>query len=209
MRPTFKTLLLLPLVLLCSVQALAGARSVGGSVGVGYLPMGEWQDFVGSNYEADEVGLYGEIFARAELSHHHALSISVERISEAGSMETANLDQKWDFTAIPINVSYEFGFEGWSNATTPFLGVGVGVYHSRVEGRASSPLFPPIEGERTGWGIGLHGYLGQRVGVTQSLAASLKVRGRWADGMYFTQDEADIRVEFSGIDLTAAVEWVF
>lgn len=195
--------------LLLSGQVLAGATSLGASFGVGYLPMADVHDFGGEYYEADPVGLYAEVFARIQLGHRHGLSLGVERLSKSASAESPQSRINWDFEAIPIDLSYEFAVRDWTAGTTPFFGLGVGVYHSRVEGKVSSIYFPPADGERTGWGYGLHGYLGQRVALSRSVAVSAKLRARWADGMYFTDNVGSIRIELTGVDFTAGAEWLF
>ena len=202
-------------VLLSASHAEAKMFCVGGSFGAGYLPMTDWQNFgsgLNSHYEADAAGLYGEVYGRVQLADRHSLAVSVERISKSAASVThpSGFRVEWDFDAVPINVTYEFILRGSGSRTPSFFGLGAGVYHSQVHGATSNdPDFPPSSGQRDGWGYGFHGYLGQRAAVTQSLAVSMRVRGRWADGMYFTDEKEDIDVDFTGVDVALGVEFVF
>jgi hypothetical protein len=152
MKPdlTISSLLLCVVLFLPSGQARAESLCLGGGFGVGHLPMTDWRSFgtwEGSNYEDDPVALYGEIYGRVQLRDRHGVSLSVERISKSASDESSGFSVKWDFVGIPINLTYEFGFRGWSTATTPFFGLGLGVYHSQVESASSSIDFPPTHVE--------------------------------------------------------------
>lgn len=190
--------------------AVATDVCVGGGLGVGYLPMTDWQNFL-THLDSSPVGWYGEVEVKMKLAHRHSLGFSVERISKSAVLEStpaSSVRVEYDFMTIPMNLTYQFSFGGWG-VTSPLLGIGIGVYRSEVRYFSSGGSLPPSRGERDGWGYGVHGIFGYRVAVTQTLATLVKLRGRWADGMYFTDDTSSVDVDFTGVDVTGGIELHF
>ena len=209
----------------------AGARrfSIGGSIGFGHLPLSDWEAFIGSgantDYEADHLGLYWGLSGRVAFGGRHSVKLALERITTSawaasvseltvpGGTQTYILE--WEFASLPMSLSYQVDLLGANARTSPGLGVGAGVYRSRVESKVrtlhttSTEAFPPSEGERDGWGYGIHGYVGQRASITGSAFLSALLRARWADGMGFTDGAADIDVDFTGVDVVVGLGWEF
>ncbi len=134
---------------------------------------------------------------------------------------------EWDFEAIPVGLSYEFYPRSTGGKLSPFVGIGGSFFFSRVRykrdaayepdpypglhlGLNEEPMTPPNKrDDRVGNGYGLHMYAGAQYRLTQRLLALFRLRGRYADGMAFTDEEHDVKVEFTGVDLTLGLGWRF
>jgi hypothetical protein len=62
---------------------------------------------------------------------------------------------------------------------------------------------------REGEGYGLHAYLGVQAKLTEHLFMVSRLRGRYADGMAFTDKKGEIKVDFTGVDFTLGLGWRF
>jgi len=60
-----------------------------------------------------------------------------------------------------------------------------------------------------GQGFGVEFFVGQRAKVSDRFSIDAQVRGRWVDGLLFSDDAGDIKVEFSGIDVSVFGEFLF
>lgn len=204
--------------------------SIGANAGSGQVPLTDWADFFGgvqySHYESDRLALYWELFSRLAIADHHIVKLSVERITTSSSLAavsvfspgpgSATSTTEWDFSTVPVSLTYEFHLLGFDATSTPYLGAGAAVYFSAVETVTRTLYSPddrvdllPDSATRDGEGYGFHGYVGQRTRITDKLSLSAQIRGRWADGMGFSEDPEDIDVDFTGIDLTVGLEWMF
>jgi len=216
--------------LLVSAAAPAGYAldvTAGAQVGAGWLPMNDWEDVFasGGSYDADEAGLYGELFATLQVRPRHALRVSVERIATSASLvsgvefgagpSTAVVLADWDFSTIPVCVSYEYTLRRSPGGARSIVAGGGGLYFSKVEADLVEVFNPDPNvsfgetGVRDGTGYGFHAYFRQTAPVSDRLSLTGMLRGRWADGMAFDDSDGDIAVEFSGVDLSVGVQWAF
>jgi hypothetical protein len=193
----------------------AGEVLIGAQVGAGHMPLSDWEEYsdFGAGYEADPLGQYWEVSATWRFAPRHAARLSVERITtsavatyEIPSLFTITVD--WEFKTWPICLNYEFTLRRSDSDAYTLLGAGGGFYTSEVQGTEviSDPLVYVV-GTRSGDGYGFHGYLRQTAPISEQLSLSGMVRGRWADGMAFDDEEGDIPVEFSGFDMAIGLEW--
>jgi outer membrane protein W len=221
----------------CVVLPVAGARaqsgdwSLAGYVGAGYLPMKDWEDFASggerSNYHQDRLGLYLELNGAYYFGERHAVVLGVEHITKTSSLSTAVIETDsqgqeigimgaiattWDFSTIPIDLSYEYHHSGRDVQADPFVGAGVGYYFSKLEADQKiladdTGMLTDESGTRDGNGFGVHLYVGIAAKLSDSLDLVTRLRGRYADGMYFSDEPGDVDVDFHGIDLTVGVRW--
>ena len=197
-------------------------------IGTGYLPLKDWGDFWGeiqsSYYQKDRFGSYWDIGLGYNITEKHALALTVGGISTSASLTGAMfLDlggdvigvthvAEWDFTTTPLSLSYEFYPAGAHQKNSPFFGAGFSYLISELEAR-SLLIYKSVIGEltqeytRNGKGYGFHAYLGLQSQITQHLHFISRLRGRYADGMGFTDKKGSIKVEFTGIDITLGIGW--
>jgi hypothetical protein len=187
--------------------------------------MSEWRDLwegeLGAWYDADRLALFADVYGKS--SHgRHGLKASAGYIATSAHATLVSAPQPgfrtivvdWDFTGVPLSLEYEFSLRE-NSVTTPFFGAGPSVYYSHLRSNLRVPyasdqiLIGPNSGERDGWGYGLSGYVGQRAVITESLLLSAMLRGRWADGMAFTDSDGDVSIHFTGVDLSLGLEWNF
>ena len=224
----------LGLVLCCAQESMAQLDQITVSVsgGAGYLPLNDWEEFAtrisSSHFEKDKFGSYLDLRAVYHLTDKHAVALNVESINTSASLYNAmaltgptgdtsgyaSFVIKWDFLAIPVGLSYEFYPMRSDESTSPFLGVGASYFFSEVEYK-SWFLHPGFfgdlgsEGTRDGEGYGVHAYVGVQSQLTDHLLVVSRVRARYADGMAFTDEKGDIKVEFTGVDFTIGLGWRF
>jgi outer membrane protein W len=111
---------------------------------------------------------------------------------------------KWKFRGIPITFGYEFCPVTSAEGFTPYVGVGTSFFFSKVEGEVMDPFFPS-KGERTGKGYGLHGAIGFQSRISSSISTIWQARYRYSNGMAFTDNEGDVKVEFTGFDFSVGL----
>ncbi len=213
-------------------MAQPGNITVTASGGAGYLPLEDWKDFASSGSlsycKRDRFGSYLDFRLAFHISEKHGLAVNLEKInvsalrydvmlyrSETGDI-TGNAPYyiKWDFEAIPIGLSYEYYPRSTKESICPFFGVGGSFLISKVKARDTflynSPLPDPTQrSTRDGNGYGFHVYVGLQSKLTDHLLLISRLRGRYADGMAFTDNERDVKVEFTGVDLTLGIGWRF
>ena len=216
------------IVFLAATPSYSSEFSLGAGGGVGYMPMTEWEEFTtsgpNSHYSADDVALYLDVLARIRLGGKHGLRVSYGRISK--SADWAVVSQfvpgpgsstsvvEYKFSTAPFGFAYEYFFSGFENGSTTFAGLGASVYFTSLEAKArdlgiSAFPNPPERSERVGRGLGVEIFIGQRARVSDRLSIDVQIRGRWADGLLFSDDAGDIKVEFSGVDVFVFGEWFF
>ncbi len=116
--------------------------SVSLSGGAGYLPLDDWEDFATSissgHFEKDKFGRYSELRLTYHLAGKHGIALNVENINTSASLYIANAltgplgdtsgyassVTEWDFSGVPVGLSYEFYPTGSEEKVTPFLGAG-------------------------------------------------------------------------------------
>lgn len=215
-----------------SGQAWLDRISVSVSGGAGYVSLEDWEDFwstIGnSKYEKDKLGTFLESRVVYHLSSKHALALNVENIrTEAalyyvmsmwiypGGEDTLFIAclKEWCFSAVPAGLSYEYYPKGSEKKVSPFFGVGVSYFFSEVEAKGSylqkERFGPTSRRTRKGEGYGLHLYVGVQSKLAKHLLIFSRVRGRYADGMAFTDKKGAIKVEFTGVDFTMGLGWRF
>jgi len=224
----------LGLVLCCARESMAKAHefSVSVSGGAGYLPLRDWEDFStsisSSHFEKDKFGSYVDLRAVYHLTDKHAVALNVENINTSASLyhamaltgptgDTSGYASsvvEWDFSAIPVGLSYEFYPMRSDESASPFLGVGVSYFFSELEYKSwflHDGFFGDLgsKGTRDGEGYGVHAYVGVQSQLTEQLLVVSRLRCRYADGMAFTDEERDVKVEFTGVDFTLGLGWRF
>lgn len=214
-----RTLVLLSL--LCTHQADVDAQtaSLRGSVGFVYLPMSDWSDFFGeisnSYYQKNNPNTYVALSVHCAFSEHHSVNVSAEVIRSSASVTTTPpmflalgpvMVVDWKFQGIPLSVGYEYRCTPFSEHFIPLVGIGISCVFSEVE--ATDHFFDRTE-SRHGNGYGIHGSVGLIAQVTNSLGMVTQVRYRYSDGMAFSGAEDDVKVEFTGLDVSIGLEWTF
>jgi outer membrane protein W len=202
------------------------------SGGAGYLPLDDWKDTFSGNpssrFREDKFGSYLDFHASYFLTNKHALALDVEHIGVSAFLDEASIQTdefghfvgyfltyvEWEFSATPVGLSYEFYPKGRESDVSPFLGGGLDYFFSQVKGKTFVYLDqitenPIQKGSRTGKGYGLHVYVGIESKLTDHLVVLSRFRGRYADGMGFTDKPGAIKVEFTGVDFTLGLGWMF
>jgi hypothetical protein len=208
-----------------------GRWSVSGYVGAGYLPMDDADEFFSnvawSDFSIDRLALYGELGGAYHVTDKHAIALSIECItttaSLAGTVVAMNESGEqqgvmaviWSelgYRTVPINLNYEFHPWGRTGQADVFFGAGVGYYLSEMTG-TTEILYDETEFlndqrvGRDGEGFGVHVCAAVAAKLNRSLSLVTRVRGRYADGMYFTDDPDAIDVDFHGVDVSLGVRW--
>jgi hypothetical protein len=170
-----------------------------------------WQDTAGSVSQEGHLGLYTEVSLTSRLTQRHALRFTFEWITTSSWAAfdlggTGAYTVEWDFETFPVCASYELTLRGAGPGVLTTLGVGAGYYMSEVKS-STIGFINPTSDTRHGDGYGFHGYLRQTALIAEHLSLSGMIRGRWADGMAFDDNEGDIQVEFSGVDVSLGLEW--
>ncbi len=63
----------------------------------------------------------------------------------------------------------------------------------------------PSKLKRTGKGYGVHGALGFKARISSAVFTIWQARYRYSNGMAFTDNEGDIKVEFTGFDFSVGL----
>ena len=221
-------------VVLCWVQpslAQFDRVSVTVSGGAGYLPLKDWKDFAAdilpSYYDQDKFGSYLDFRLSYNFTNKHSIVLNVEDIKTFASLSSVEIltnelgdttgfgfsVTEWEFSAIPIGLSYEFHPMRSEEKVSPFIGAGASYFFSEVRGKLfhlyNSPFKNTLKGTRDGKGYGVHVYVGVQSQLTEHLIVVSRLRGQYADGMAFTDKKGDIKVEFTGVDFTLGLGWRF
>lgn len=206
--------------------------SVSVSGGAGYVSLEDWTDFwssiSSSHYQKDNLGTFLESRLVYHFTDRHALALNVENIRAEASLyyimsmwmypggeDTLFIAclKEWDFSAVPVGLSYEYYPKGRGEKVSPFLGAGASYFFSRVETKGSylqkERFGPTSHRTRKGEGFGVHLYIGLQSEITEHLFITSRFRGRYSDGMAFTDEEGDVKVEFTGVDFTLGLGWRF
>jgi outer membrane protein W len=215
-----------------SSQAQPNRFSFTLSGGAGYVPLDDWKDFFSgitmSHYQREKLGTFLEARVAYHLTDKHAIAFNVENISMSaflcGAMTLGDytptpedhacyVDQ-WDFSARPIGLSYEFFPLGYQEKISPFLGTGASYFFSKAVAKShflNNGRFQGLDSgsSRNGDGYGLHVYAGIQSRIAKNLLLISRLRGRFADGMAFTDPKAAAKVEFTGFDFTIGWGWSF
>lgn len=206
-------------ILVVSAGPLRADFSVGAQVGAGPLTLNELEDFwdeLDLHHDDDALALCWELSAAWQFAQRHAMRVSAGQIT--ASIEVYYVDpslgaltSQQNFEAIPVCASYEFELLRCEHGASTWLGLGAGLYLTELEGNEASYIgFPEpiiVHHSRDGNGYGFHGYLRQTAPISERLSLSGMIRGRWADGMAFDDNEGDIPVDFTMVDVGIGLEW--
>lgn len=187
--------------------------SIRASIGFAQLPLSSWSDFWGhvqpdSRYQQNNPNVYYAFSVHYALSEHHAINLGTELLKTTASLsfpvENTLGVVDWHFQAVPLTLGYEYRVTSFHEHFTPVAGVGVSYFFSQLE--ASENMLPQTL-KRTGKGYGVHASLGLISEMTQALSMLTQVRYRYSNGMGFTDPNNDIKVEFTGVDLSVGLAW--
>jgi hypothetical protein len=194
---------------------------LGGQVGAGPLRFNQLEDFWNDfnlHHDTNPLALYWELSATWRFAERHAIRLGIERITTSVVLYTIPpfgvLTTEQNFDAVPVCLSYEFLLLRSEGGSSTSLGLGGGIYRTEIEGIEAyyneDPTFNSIQHHsREGEGYGFHGYVRQTAPITDRLSLSAMIRGRWADGMAFEEDDGSIPVDFTGLDVDLGLEWKF
>jgi outer membrane protein W len=214
------------------VQSESNKISFSVSGGAGYLPLDDWKDVfsndTSSHFQEDKFGSYLDFRASYFLTNKHAVALDVEHIAVSASLYDVLIQTnefghfvgyfqtffEWDFSAMPVGFSYEFYPKGREGKVSPFFGGGLTYFFSQVHGQTFLYLDqitenPIQKSTRSGEGYGMHAYVGIESKLTDHWVILTRLRGRYADGMAFSDKPGAIKVEFTGVDFTLGLGWRF
>lgn len=215
------------------IPAQSSPFSIRITTGAAYLPLQDWGGFFNnvadSEYQHHTPDTYFGTSVHLALSDRHAIAIGAERIQTSASLfgyqilmnETGDslgilsVDiLTWAFQGTPITLSYEYRRQLSNWSVIPFLSIGFSYFRSQVQAdlthlTQAMPLPGGTGSARKGEGYGIHATLGLVTQFTKHLQLISQVRYRYADGMAFTDDEGDIKVEFTGFDASLGLGWSF
>ena len=226
--------LLVGTTLFCSSQSQAQFNRLSFTLsgGAGYVSLDDWGDSFSkvslSHYEKDKFGQFLESRIAYHLTDKYAVAFSLEKINTCASLfltdvftsefgDTVGVAShviEWDFLAVPVGLSFEFYPKSSEDRVAPFLGAGLSYLLSDVEAEyryVYSERFSSVggRGSRDGVGYGIHLYVGVQSKLTDHFLIFSRLRGRYADGMAFSEEEGDVKVEFTGFDFTMGWGWRF
>ena len=197
---------------LCAFFLKANAQpiSIQASAGYVYLPLNDWSNFASNianaSYSKINPNSYWAFSVYYSIGSNHSIYVGIERIRTSASSTTPVATVNWDFQGIPITFGYEYKLITFNETFTPVVGAGISYFISKVEGRDN--VFNNTT-PRKGSGFGVHLSLGLRWEFVQSLSLVPQARYRYSDGMAFTDNSNDIKVEFTGFDISTGLSWAF
>lgn len=233
----FRAMILVAFVLTLAgptqIPAQSSPFSVRITTGAAYPLLRDWGDFgnnvADSEYQHHTPDTYFGASFHLALSDRHAIAIGAERIQTSASLFACSILMNetgdslgilsvdilnWAFQGIPITLSYEYRRPLSNWCIIPFLGIGLSYFRSQVQAdltylAQAMPLPDGTGSTRKGEGYGIHATLGLVTQFTKHLQLISQVRYRYADGMAFTDDEGDVKVEFTGFDASLGLGWSF
>lgn len=203
------------------------------SGGATYIPLQDWSAFFGklqnSRYEQNNPNIYGGIAIQVAFGSSHAFHVGTELTRTTATLFGVSilkntigdtlgiLDShviKWTFQGVPLTFGYEYRFLPVNEHIVPFIGLGASYFNSQVKIKYTRlldwlSLPEPTVRNRIGKGYGAHVSLGVLSQVTRHILVISKIRYRYSDGMAFTDNKGDIKVEFTGFDVSLGIGWVF
>ncbi len=199
------------IVSLATVLALfSGVRaqpvSIRVAAGIVDLPLSDWSRFFGQQgnssyplYSKNNPNPYYALSIHYDISSHHSVYIGTEFIQTSASSSDSVDIVGWKFQGVPITAGYEYKSLTFNQYFTPVIGGGVSYFISQV---VANDHFFNHTLKRTGNGYGIHASLGLISQLTQSLSMITQARYRYSNGMAFSGNKSDIKVEFSGFDIS-------
>ncbi|MBN1398013.1 MAG: outer membrane beta-barrel protein [Bacteroidetes bacterium] len=206
--PTSLKILLIACLLSYTTSTYAQSLSVRSSVGVVHLPLSDWSKFWGgpsnSFYTKNNPNLYYGISLHYAINSKHSISTGTELIKSSASLSDSLLVVNWKFQGIPVSIGYEYKIVTFNERFTPVVGLGCSYFISEVNVKVNGV---DQNSNRRGKGYGIHMSLGLLSQLTESLSMITQVRYRYSDGMAFSDNKDDIKVEFSGFDFSVGLEF--
>jgi len=230
---TLMTLIILTFIITSSgmAQKPPGQNFISINAGTGYMPMSDWRDFaenwLGGYYHRDQFGANLDARLTLFLGFKHAITINIERITifSSAALTSAIVDlngdtldieastAEWHFRSMPVGLSYEYYPRGNDRPVLPYIGGGLSYYFTNIKGQLNdltgSGFLIPAYDERDEKGYGLHLYAGLKALLHKKIYVETRLRARYADGSGLSSDDGDVKIEFTGIDLTAGIAWRF
>jgi len=172
-----------------------------------------------NSYNSESLSPFAEASLAFLFREKCGIRLSVEHITTEANVRSTFLVNNppsaatslvyWNFSTIPINLSYETYLLGYDRFS-PFLGLGGGYYFSTVEWRRllDNPTADSMESgdTRDGEGFGMHFYFGFRAIAWQRLALNSKIRFRYTNSMAFTDRDEPLSLGFTGFDVSFGVD---
>jgi hypothetical protein len=209
---TFPFLLFLAVITLLSVREIYGQTvSVRATAGAAYMPMSGWMDFwknFSSFYQRQNPNPCYALSVHYRLSPEHSLSLGTELLRSSASLTEEFGTILWDFQGIPLTLGYEYTV--WTSRETFSVSAGAGAsyYFSKISASLHPPLLPEGNAiERNGNGYGFHLSAALISNFSKSFGMIAQVRARYADGMAFSSENGDAKVEFTGCDASVGIVW--
>jgi len=194
-----------------SSNGFAQSISIRVAAGIVDLPLSDWSKFFGSQgnssyplYSQNNPNPYYALSIHYDINSHHSVYIGTELIQTSASSSDSVEIVDWKFQGVPITVGYEYKSLTFNQYFTPVIGGGVSYFISQVVARDH---FFNQTLKRTGNGYGIHASLGLISQLTQSLCMITQARYRYSNGMAFSGNRDDIKVEFSGFDISIGLEY--
>jgi hypothetical protein len=222
------TWLLFPIALLLLItaqgsQAEPSRLSVRAAIGGGYMPINDFTEFLNdvkpghvSRERFSSVLGFDILY---DITDQHSVLLGVGNVETSVFLNSVIIYHtgndtlgygsdvvEYSFHAMPIGLSYEFRPWQTRERVAPLVGVGVSYFISELNFRSITVHDPFLgdhssEGSREGNGYGIHAYAGFQSRISPRLFLFSRVRGRYADGMAFSDPPESIKVEFSGVDI--------
>lgn len=192
-------------------NACAQPISIRVAAGIVDLPLSDWSKSFGSEgnssyplYSKNNPNPYYAFSIHYDINSHNSVYIGTELLwTSASSSDSVDIID-WKFQGVPITVGYEYKSLTFNQYFTPVIGGGVSYFISQVVARDH---FFNQTLKRTGNGYGIHASLGLISQMTQSLSMITQARYRYSNGMAFSGNKGDIKVEFSGFDISIGLEY--
>jgi hypothetical protein len=225
-RQAFVLILFLPM---SSLAAESPPAFVSFNGGAGVMPMSDWdreaKAYPNSYYLQNDYAGYMDLRLSLISGSRHSLRFAIGHIKTSSTVTyarrvaydfnvqvTAVKTILWQFSAIPMEFSYEYHPAGNEGSVVPFIGAGISGYLTKVNQR-NYDLYnyfgdPYLPIKRSGYdeiGYGFQAFVGVRAFVIPELFLETQLRARYADGTGVTDDHSDIKVMLNGFDFTVGV----
>ena len=201
--------------------------------GVAQIPLSEWKSFWTGNLQFRSAAyttrtpiVFSGLSAHWKWSEKHSLFFGLELMRPKAqlvssalilneSMDTVGLMPyriDWKFKTIPLTLGYEYRTGFLKNKFEPVIGLGASLMFTELKAKdilmidANTVITGP-GGKRTGNGYGIEGSLGFHTRISDHWNTIWQARYRYSDGMYFSDDPGDIKIEFSGYDFSVGLEY--
>ena len=227
-RQAFILSLFLPLASLAGDNPPAFVSFNGGA---GVMPMSDWDSeakaYPNSYYSQNDYAGYMDLRLSLISGPHHSFRFAIGHIKTSSTVTyarrvaydfdvqvTAVKTILWQFSAIPMEFSYEYHPLGNEGGVVSFFGGGVSGYLTKIDRRdydlynySRDTYFSIKASGYDEIGYGFQVFVGVRAFVCSGLFIETQLRGRYADGTVLTHDHSDIKVKFTGLDLTTGLGW--